>query len=90
LNGVLPVIIMDDASKNISTTNYSFINSPWRRYREVLTQASVWSGMVVILDILFENEAKVVFILKQDMVETSSSNPTYPPFSIRLSMGILR
>jgi hypothetical protein len=33
---------MDDVSQNISTTNYSFINSHCPRYREVLTQALDW------------------------------------------------
>jgi len=60
---------MDDATQNISSTNRSFIVPIWFRHREVLTQALVRTGMVVILGILFENAVKMVFIQNQDMVE---------------------
>jgi hypothetical protein len=58
----LPVIIVDYSSQDISSKNGSSCIPYWSGYRKVLTNALVWTSMVVVFTILFENAAKVVFI----------------------------
>jgi hypothetical protein len=47
----------------------------------------MWTGVVVILSILFENAAKMALIQDQDRVETLFTNRSYPPFSICIPSG---
>ncbi len=55
--------------------------------RKALTQALMWTGVVVILGIIFENAAKMAIIQDQDRVETLFTNRSYPPFSICIRSG---
>ena len=86
-SGRLSVIIVDDASQNISSSYWNIYAPFWPRHRKVLTYALMWPGMVIIFSILSENAVKVVFIQNQDMVETLFTNRSYPPFSICICSG---
>ena len=73
-NGRLPVVIMDNTSQNISSSYEPSFVSGWSRYWEMLSQALVWTGMIVIFDILFKHPMKVVFIEYKDAIETLLTN----------------
>jgi hypothetical protein len=55
--------------------------------RKALTNALVWTSMVVVFTILSENAAKVVFIQDQDRVQTLFANRAHPPFSESIRPG---
>jgi hypothetical protein len=86
-SGRLPVIIVYDTSQDIPSMNQPFFVPCRPGQRKAMTQALMWKEVVVILGILFENAAKVVFIQDQDRVETLFTNRSYPPFSICIRSG---
>ena len=83
----LPVVIVDDASQDISSSNRSFCAPYCPGHRKVLINALVWASMVVVFTILFENATKVALIQYQDRVQTLFANRTHPPFGESICLG---
>ena len=65
---------MDNTSQNISSSYGPSFVSGWPRYWEMLSQALVWTGMIVILDMLIKHPMKVVFIEYKDAIGTLLTN----------------
>jgi hypothetical protein len=64
----LPVVIVDDTSQDISSTNRSFCAVYWPGHRKVLINALVWTSKVVVFTIFFEDATKVALIQDQDRI----------------------
>ena len=64
LRSRLSLVIVDDASQDISPPYWtiSVLFSSWNGYRKSLTDPLMWTCMVVVLIILFQNAMKVIFI----------------------------
>jgi hypothetical protein len=70
------VVIVDDAPEDISSNYWTFC-APFRSchsHRKALTKPLVWTIIIVVFTIFFENAAKMVFIQDQDMIQALFTN----------------
>jgi hypothetical protein len=82
--------IVEDPSKDISSTNQAFGVSLGSRYRKMLMNSLVWMISVVVGFVFLEYAMKLAFIQDQDLVQTFLWNRAYPPYneSIRFTREI--
>jgi len=64
LRSRLSLGFVDDASQDISPPYWtiSVLSSSWNGYRKSLTDPLMWTCMVVVLIIRFQNTLQVIFI----------------------------
>ena len=80
----LTVVIVKNAPKEVATANRTSAKGSCIWNRNLLIDALMWTGSIVVSDELLHHTAQVGLIDNQQLVQTLFARRTNPPFGVRI------